>query len=171
MPKRPQQVGAGKPGQPRKREKITIARNRSARHAYFIDETFEAGLVLKGTEVRSLRERACQITDSFCLVREGECWLHGVHLHPFSHGSIYNQDPDRKRKLLLHRRQIDYLDAKLRDKGSALIPLELYFDEHNRVKLCIGLARGKKLYDKRADMAKRDVNREIERALKERNHR
>ena len=167
MPKRPQQVGSGKPGAPHKRERKVIARNRSARHEYFIDETFEAGLVLKGTEVRSLRERACQITDGFCLIRGGECWLHGVHLHPFSHGTIYNVDPDRRRKLLLHRNQIDYLDGKLRAKGMALVPLELYFDEHNRVKLSIGLARGKKLYDKRADMAKRDAQREIARAVKE----
>lgn len=152
-----------------RREKKTIARNRSARHEYFIDETFEAGIELRGTEVRSLRERACQITDAFCLIRGGECWLHGVHLHPYSHGNIWNVDPDRRRRLLLHRRQIDYLDGKLRAKGVALVPLELYFDEHNRVKLCIGLGRGKKLYDKRADMARRDSDREIRRALKERN--
>lgn len=151
-----------------KRERKTIARNRAARHAYEIEETFEAGIVLKGTEVRSLRERACQITDSFCLIRGGECWLHGVHLHPFSYGSIFNQDPDRKRKLLLHRKQIRYLDQKLRTKGMALVPLEMYFNEQNRVKLVIGLGRGKKLYDKRADMAKRDAQREIDRALKQR---
>ena len=145
-----------------------IAKNRAASHEYFIDETFEAGLVLTGTEVKSLRERSCQITDAFCLIRGREAWLHGVHIHPYSHGTVWNVDPDRKRKLLLHRRQIDYLDAKLRLKGLALVPLELFFDEHNRVKLLIGLARGKKLYDKRADMAKRDVNRDIQRALKER---
>lgn len=155
---------------PKKHERKTIARNRSAHHEYSIEETFEAGLVLKGTEVRSLRERACQITDAFCLIRGGECWLHGVHIHPFSHGSIFNVDPDRKRKLLLHRNQIDYLDGKLRTKGMALVPLELFFDDHNRVKLIIGLGRGKKLYDKRADMAKRDAERDIARALKERNH-
>lgn len=154
---------------PRKgRERKSVARNRSARHEYAIEETFEAGIVLKGTEVRSLRERACQITDAFCLIRKGECWLHGVHIPPFSHGSIFNADPDRRRKLLLHRRQIDYLDGKLRTKGMALIPLELYFDERNRVKLVVGLGRGKKLYDKRADLARRDVDREIARTLKER---
>ena len=146
-----------------------ISKNRSAHHEYFIDETFEAGLVLTGTEVRSLRERASQITDAFCLIRNHECWLHGVHIHPYSHGTVWNVDPDRRRKLLLHRRQIDYLDAKLRLKGLALVPLELFFDEHNRVKLVIGLARGKKLFDKRADMAKRDVQRDIQRAMKERN--
>ncbi len=152
-----------------KRERKLIARNRSARHEYFVDETFEAGIELRGTEVRSLRERACQITDAFCLIRGGQCWLHGVHLHPYSHGNIWNVDPDRKRRLLLHRRQIDYLDGKLRAKGMALIPLELYFNEQNRVKLLIGLCRGKKLYDKRADMARRDIDREIRRAIKEKN--
>ena len=124
----------------------TIAKNRSARHEYFIDETFEAGIELTGTEVKSLR---------------------GVYIHPYSNGGVWNVDPDRKRRLLLHRHQIDYLDAKLRQKGLALVPLEIYFDEHNRVKLAIGLARGKKLYDKRADMARRDSDREIARALKE----
>ena len=145
-----------------------IAKNRAARHEYFIDETFEAGLVLTGTEVKSLRERSCQITDAFCLIRGREAWLHGVHIHPYSHGTVWNVDPDRKRKLLLHKNQIDYLDRKLRLKGVALVPLMLYFDEHNRVKLQIGLCRGKKLYDKRDDMAKRDTDREIQRALKER---
>ena len=154
---------------PSKHERKTIARNRAARHAYFIDETFEAGIELRGTEVRSLRERACQITDAFCLIRGGQVWLHGVHIHPYSNGGVWNVDPDRKRRLLLHRRQIDYLDGKLRTKGMALVPLEMFFDEHNRVKLIIGLGRGKKLYDKRADMAKRDMDREIQRALKERN--
>ena len=145
-----------------------IARNKQARHAYFIDETFEAGLVLSGTEVKSLRDRNCNISDSFCLIRGGEAWLMGCHIRPYSHGGVWNVDPDRRRKLLLHRRQINYLDAKLRTKGVALVPLELYFDEHNRVKLQIGLGRGKKLYDKRQDLAARDSNREIERALKER---
>ena len=146
----------------------TIARNKAARHAYFIDETLEAGIVLTGTEARGLRERSCNLTDSFCLVRGGEVWLNGVHIHPYSHGGVWNVDPDRRRKLLLHRRQIDYLDGKLRTKGMALVPLEMYFDDHNRVKVLIGLGRGKKLYDKRADMAKRDTEREIQRALKER---
>lgn len=154
--------GVAKPG------KKTIAKNRSARHEYFIDETFEAGIELTGTEVKSLRERACQLTDAFCLIRGREAWLHGVHIHPYSNGGVWNVDPDRKRRLLLHRRQIDYLDGRLRQKGLALVPLEMYFDEHNRVKLAIGLGRGKKLYDKRADMARRDSDREIARALKER---
>lgn len=149
-------------------EKKTIARNRSARHEYFIDESFEAGIELTGTEVRSLRERACQITDAFVLIRDREAWLHGLHIRPYSNGGVWNVDPDRKRRLLLHKKQIDYLDAKTRAKGVAVVPLEIYFDEHNRVKLHIALARGKKLYDKRDSMAKRDSEREIARELKER---
>ena len=146
------QAASAKAAQQKGPGKRTIAKNRSARHEYFIEETFEAGIELTGTEVKSLRERACQVTDAFCLIRGREAWLHGVHI----------------RRLLLHRRQIDYLDGKLRQKGLALVPLEIYFDEHNRVKLAIGLARGKKLYDKRDDMARRDSDREIARALKER---
>lgn len=154
---------------PKPKERKLIAKNRSARHEYTIEETYECGVELAGTEVKSLRERACQITDTFALIRGGECWLMGVHIHPYSHGSIFNRDPDRRRKLLLHRREIDHLDAKLRIKGYALVPLELYFNADGRVKLLLGLGRGKKLYDKREDMAKRDMQREIERALKARN--
>lgn len=145
-----------------------IAKNRSARHEYDILETWEAGIELAGTEVRSLRERASQISDSYCIVRGGQLWLVGVHIHPFSHGTVWNVDPDRRRRLLMHKRQIAYLDEKLRTKGMAIVPLLLYFDEHNRVKLQIGLARGKKLYDKRHDLAKRQTEREMQRALKER---
>ncbi len=153
---------------PTKRERRTISKNRSARHEYAIEETYEAGIELTGTEVKSLRERACQITDTFCVIRGGECWLVGVHIHPYSHGTIFNRDPDRRRRLLLHRREIDHLDVKLRTRGYALVPLELYFDANGRVKLALGLGRGKKLYDKREDMARRDMQREIDRALKER---
>jgi SsrA-binding protein len=151
-----------------RREKKTIARNRKAHHDYEIGETYEAGVVLTGTEVRSLRELPCQISDSFCIVRDGQLWLVGVHIHPFSHGSVWNVDPDRRRKLLLHRRQIAYLDTKLHTKGLSVVPLELYFDDHNRVKLLIGLGRGKKLYDKRRDLARRQSDRDVQRALKER---
>ena len=153
---------------PSQRERKTIAKNRSARHEYAIEETYEAGVELAGTEVKSLRERACQITDTFALIRGGECWLVGVHIHPYSHGSIFNRDPDRRRRLLLHRKEIDHLDQKLRTRGYALVPLELYFDQNGRVKLLLGLGRGKKLYDKREDMARRDMDREIARALKTR---
>lgn len=153
---------------PGKRGKKVIARNRTARHDYAIEETFEAGIVLTGTEVKSLRERSCQISDAFCIIRAGEVWLVGAHIRPYSNGGVWNVDPDRRRKLLLHRRQIDTLDGRLRTKGLALVPLELYFDEHNRVKLSLGLGRGKKLYDKRHDMARRQSDRDIQRALKER---
>ena len=150
------------------RQKRTISKNRVARHDYEIGETWEAGIELTGTEVKSIRERPCQITDSFCIVRGGELFLVGVHIHPYSNGGVWNVDPDRRRRLLMHRRQIDLIDQRLRTKGSSLVPLELYFDERNRVKLRVGLGKGKKLYDKRADMARRDANREIQRALKER---
>ena len=154
-----------KPGERQVKE---IAKNRTASHDYFIEETLEAGVVLTGTEVRSLRERNCQITDAFVLIRNGEAWLHGVHILPFSHGNLANGDPDRKRKLLLHKRQIEYLNSKVQQQGATIVALRMYFDEHNRVKLAIGLAKGKKNYDKRADMARRDMDREIQRALKER---
>ena len=149
---------------PSKRERKLISKNRSAHHEYFIDETFECGIELSGTEVKSIRERACQITDTFALIRGGECWLVGLHIHPYSHGGVWNRDPDRRRRLLLHRKEIDFLDGKLRNRGYALVPLELYFNTDGRVKLLLGLGRGKKLYDKREDMAKRDVQREIDRA-------
>ena len=94
---------------PSKRERKLISKNRSAHHEYFIDETFECGIELSGTEVKSIRERACQITDTFALIRGGECWLVGLHIHPYSHGGVWNRDPDRRRRLLLHRKEIDYL--------------------------------------------------------------
>ncbi len=155
----------GKGGRPVKR---SIARNRTARHDYEILETYEAGVVLVGTEVKSLRERACQISDSFCIIRGREAWLVNAHIHPYSNGGVWNVDPDRRRKLLLHKRQIDLLDSKLRTKGLALVPLEIYFDEHNRVKLALGLGRGKKTYDKRHDLARKQQDRDVQRALKER---
>ena len=150
---------------PSKKEHKLISKNRSAHHEYFIDETIECGVELAGAEVKSIRERACQITDTFAIIRGGECWLVGLHIHPYSNGGVWNRDPDRRKKLLLHRKEIDYLDGKLRNRGYALVPLELYFNDSGRVKLLLGLGRGKKLYDKREDMAKRDVQREIDRAL------
>ncbi|WP_082629978.1 SsrA-binding protein SmpB [Olsenella massiliensis] len=152
----------------RVRQKRTIAHNRAARHNYEIEETWEAGIELTGTEVKSIRERPCQISDSFCIVRGGELFLVGVHIHPYSNGGVWNVDPDRRRRLLMHRRQIDAIDQRMKTKGVALVPLELYFDERNRVKLRVGMGRGKKLYDKRRDMAKRDTEREVQRALKAR---
>lgn len=145
-----------------------IAKNRVARHDYDISDTWEAGIQLTGAEVKSIREHPCKISDSFCIVRGGQVYLVGVHIHPYSNGGVWNVDPDRRRKLLLHRKQINLIDQRLKTAGNALVPLEMYFDEHNRVKLYVGLGKGKKLYDKRRDMAKRDSDREIQRALKER---
>lgn len=151
-----------------KRSQESIAQNKKAFHEYEIIETFETGIVLTGTEVRSLRENHCQMTDCFALIRDGEVWLNNVHIAPYSHGNIANPDPDRKRKLLLHKRQIRKLAEQVKEKGYALVPLKMYFNEDGRVKVEIALARGKKLYDKRASMAARDSKREAERALKER---
>jgi SsrA-binding protein len=145
-----------------------IAKNRKAFHDYSIEETFEAGIALTGTEVRSLREGGGQLTDSFALIRRGELWLHGLHIKPYSHGNRANTDPDRARKLLMHRKQIRYLAQKVQQAGMTLVPLSLYFSPAGLVKVELGIARGKKGYDKRASMAARDSRREVERALKER---
>lgn len=153
---------------PEKSGKKLIAKNKRALHEYEILETYEAGIQLSGTEVRSLRENNCQLTDCFALIRKGEVWLHNVHIAPYRNGSIFNGDPDRKRKLLLHRNQIRVLEQKTQQKGLALVPLSMYFKDGKLVKVELALARGKKLHDKRDSMAKRDAQREIDRALKER---
>lgn len=145
-----------------------IASNRKAYHDYEILETFEAGIALTGTEVRSLRENNCQLTDTFALIRDGEAWLLNLHIAPYSNGSIFNSDPDRKRKLLLHKKQIRYLAQKTQEKRLALVPLEIRFNDNGMVKVDLALARGKKLYDKRNSMKERDVKRDIERAMKTR---
>lgn len=149
-------------------EEKTIARNKRASYDYFIEERYECGVELTGTEVRSLRERNCQIAESFAMIRQGEVWWFNVYIAPYSHGNRANVDPDRKRKLLLHKRQIRYLESKVKEKGETLVPLRLYFDVNGRVKLEIGLAKGKKTYDKRATNAERDSKRDIDRALKQR---
>ena len=146
----------------------TIAKNRKALHDYEIVESFEAGIALSGTEVKSLRENNCQLTDCFAIIRKNECWLVGVHISPYSNGSYSNVDPDRNRKLLLHKKQIRYLLEKTKEKGMALVPIRIYFATNGLVKVEIALAHGRKAYDKRDAMAKRDTQREIERALKER---
>ena len=151
-----------------KKEEKIIAKNRRALHEYEVVETYEAGIVLTGTEVRSLRENNCQLTDCYALVRNGEVWLLNVHIRPYSHGTYNNVDPDRKRKLLLHRNQIRQLSRAISEKGMALVPLKMYFAENSLVKVELALARGKKLHDKRASMAERDAKREIARALKTR---
>jgi SsrA-binding protein len=145
-----------------------IAKNKKAWHDYAIDETFEAGIVLTGTEVKSLRENGCSMREAFATVRDEEVWLHNLHIAHYSHGNITNHQPDRTRKLLLHKRQIRYLVGKTRERGYTLVPLRLYFNESNRVKVELGVGRGKKLFDKRRDIADRDAKRDMERAFRER---
>lgn len=150
------------------REERLIATNKKAFHDYFVDETFEAGIALSGTEVKSLRENRTTLRDAFATVRRGEVWLHNVHIAPYSHGNRSNVQPDRTRKLLMHKKEIRYLIGKTKEKGFTLVPLKLYFSANNLVKVELGLARGKKLYDKRESIADRDHKRDVERALKER---
>lgn len=146
-----------------------IAGNKKAFHDYFIDEVFECGIELTGTEVKSLRENRASLRESFATVRKGEVWLHGVHISPYSHGNRANVDPDRQRKLLLHKKEIRYLIGKTKERGYTLVPLRMYFSATNKAKVELGLARGKKLYDKRDTIAKRDQQRDVERSLRDRN--
>ena len=149
------------------REEKNIAKNRRAFHDYEVLRTVEAGVVLTGTEVCSLRENNCQLTDCFAVVRKGEVWLLNLHIAPYSHGNIANPDPDRSRKLLLHKKEIRQLEQQVKEKGMALIPLRMYFSTNNLVKVELAVCRGKKLYDKRADLAKKETQREVERAMKD----
>lgn len=144
--------------------KQIVATNRKARHDYAIIELFEAGVALLGTEVKSLREGHASLADAFATVDSGEVWLRNMHIPEYQHGSWTNHDPRRNRKLLLHRRQIDTLVGKIHDGNLALVPLSLYFAE-GKVKVELALARGKKLHDKRQDMARRDAQREVIREL------
>jgi SsrA-binding protein len=143
----------------------TIATNRRARHEYEVLETVEAGLVLKGTEVKSLRTGQVNFKDSYATVRNREAWLLGCHISPYSHGTDANHDPERDRKLLLHRREIERLMGKVAERGLTLVPLRLYFKE-GRAKLEIALARGKKLHDKRSSIREREVRREMDKAAR-----
>jgi SsrA-binding protein len=144
-----------------------IARNRRARHDYHIEDTYEAGLVLTGTEVKSLRLGRASLADGFAEISGGEAWLHNVHIPEYLQGTWTNHTPRRIRKLLLHRSEIDRLVSKTSEQGLTIIPLELYFKDGN-VKVEIALARGKRTYDKRQDLAKRDAAREMDRALRRR---
>ena len=146
------------------------ATNRKAYHDYFIDEKFEAGIELFGTEVKSIRQGTLNLKDSFCIVKNGELWLYGMHISPYEKGNIFNRDPERVRRLLMHKKEINKLLARTKQDGYSLIPLSVYF-KNSRVKVELGLARGKKLYDKRDSMAKRDAGREMDRAMKEKNNR
>ena len=148
-------------------ETKTIAQNKKARHDYFVEESFEAGIELCGTEVKSLRQGRVNLKDSWCSIVKGEIFVNGMHISPYEQGNIFNRDPVRVRRLLMHKREINRLYGVVKQTGYALVPLSLYF-KGSRVKLQLGLCRGKKLYDKREDMAKRTAKRDIERALKER---
>ena len=150
------------------REEKLIANNKKAFHDYFVDETFECGIELTGTEVKSLRASHASLRESYATIRRGEVWLLGVHIAPYAQGNRSNVDPNRPRKLLLHKKEIRYLVGKTKERGSTLVPLKLYFAQSNLVKVELGLARGKKLYDKRADIAAKDQKRDVERALRER---
>lgn len=144
--------------------KQIIATNRKARHNYSIIETYEAGVALQGTEVKSLREGQASLADAFATIDDGEVWLRNLYIPEYQHGSWTNHDPRRNRKLLLHRQQIDRLVGKIRDGNLALMPLSLYFSE-GKVKVELALARGKKAYDKRQDLAQRDAQRQVVRQL------
>jgi SsrA-binding protein len=146
-------------------EDRVVATNRRARHEYEILETFEAGLVLRGTEVKSLRTGQVNFKDSYATVRNDELWLLGCHISPYSHGTDANHDPERDRKLLLHRREITRLTGKIAERGLTVVPLKLYF-KGGRAKIEIGLARGKKLHDKRATLRERETRREMDRAVR-----
>jgi SsrA-binding protein len=143
----------------------TIAINRKARHEYHIDETFEAGLVLTGTEIKAVRANKVNLADAYARVERGEAWLIGAHIAPFEQGNRYNHEPKRTRKLLLHRSEIDELLGRAKQKGQTIVPLRLYISERGRAKIELGLARGKQLHDKRRDIAERDAQREVAREL------
>lgn len=149
-------------------QRKVVATNRKAYHDYFIEEKFEAGIVLKGTEVKSLRDRRVNLQDSYASVKEGEVFLHHCHISPYSHGNIMNHDPIRTRKLLLHRKEINKLLGKTQQKGLTLVPLRIYFSERGQVKVELGLAKGKKQHDRRESIRAREAGREVERAIKER---
>lgn len=145
-----------------------IANNKKAYHDYFILENYEAGIALHGTEVKSLRMGKCSIKEAFIRVENGEVYIYGMHISPYEKGNIFNKDPLRDRKLLMHRYEINKLKGRIQEKGYTLVPLQVYF-KGSLVKVEIGLARGKKLYDKRADIAKKDQRRELEKDFKVKN--
>ena len=139
--------------------------NRKARHDYFIEETYECGIVLVGTEIKSIRQGKVNLKESYAGIKNGEVYIYSMHISPYEHGNIYNKDPLRDRKLLLNKREINKLIGKIKTKGYTLVPVSLYF-KGSIVKLELGVGKGKKLYDKREDLAKKEAERRIERALK-----
>ena len=148
-----------------KEEMKLVANNKKAYHDYFIEEKYEAGLVLHGTEVKSLRLGKCSIKEAFIRIENGEVYIYGMHISPYEKGNIFNKDPLRIKKLLLHKQQIRKLIGNSSEKGYTIVPLQVYFKD-GRAKIEIGLAKGKKLYDKRQDIAKKDQRREAEKELK-----
>ena len=144
----------------------TVAQNRKAWHDYFIEEKYECGIALFGTEVKSIRQGKVNLKESWAQIRKGEVWVEGMHISPYEQGNMYNRDPLRAKKLLLHRSEIRKLDSLVMRQGFTLIPLELYFRD-GRVKVQLGLCKGKQLHDKRDSMAKKDSDREIQRALRQ----
>ena len=145
---------------------MTEIRNRSAYHEYFIDTKYVAGIVLLGTEVKSLREGKASFNDSFCVIHQGEIWIRSLHIAQYSHGTMNNHDPLRERKLLLQKREIKKIESKLKEKGYTVVPLRIFLNEKNLVKVEFGLAKGKKLHDKRETIRQKDVEREMKRHLK-----
>ena len=145
-----------------------VAQNRKARHDYYVEDRYEAGIELAGTEVKSIRAGTVNLKDAYCAVKDGELLVHGLHISPYEKGNIFNKDPVRDRRLLMHKREIRKLHALVQREGYTLIPLSLYF-KNARVKLEVGLCRGKKNYDKRDAAAKADAKREVARTLRERN--
>mgnify|MGYP003292237274 FL=1 len=151
-----------------KKENRTVAQNKKAYHDYFVEETYEAGLELFGTEVKSVRQGKINLKDSWCNIVKGEIFVNGMHISPYDHGNIFNRDPLRPKKLLMHKKEILKLFGLTKQQGYAIIPLQVYFTK-GKAKLLIGLCKGKKLYDKREDAAKKSANREIERNMSLRN--
>ena len=147
-----------------------VAKNSKAHHDYFIEEKYEAGIELAGTEVKSIRQGHVNLKDSFCIVKDGQMSVIGMHISPYEKGNIFNKDPVRPRRLLMHKREINKLQARAQQDGMALVPLSVYF-KNARVKVEVGLCRGKKNYDKRDAMAQRDAKRDMDRAMKSRNSR
>ena len=149
-----------------KRERKLVANNKKARHDYFIEDTYEAGIVLTGTEIKSVRASRVNIKESYCRIQGGEVFIYGMHISPYEQGNIFNVDPLRDRKLLLNKKEIRKIADKLAQQGLTLIPLQMYINEDGRAKVEIAISRGKKLYDKRESIAKRDAERKMQRAVR-----
>ena len=148
----------------------TVAQNKKAFHDYFVEDKYEAGIALSGTEIKSIRAGGVNLKDSYCQIKNGEIWAVGIHISPYEHGTIFNREPLRDRKLLMHKKEILKLEGQTTQKGLTLVPLSLYFSGQ-RIKVEVGLCRGKKMYDKRDSIAKAESDREIERRLKDKTNR